>query len=209
MASNSSSSSGSQTTSLASSASQINSRRHQYEPDTPSQLRESTKPPSTATTSSTMEEGQSMPFDRSSEGREEVSTTSGGDQSRLETESEGWSRQRRSVQYPSVPGSPTGNGGKFPGDLGEAVGERGDNIHGLFGDTFADGLMGSKTGKSTTGWLAERHGVKHSRLMYAISSFTSTVEANDSLAISIITFLSSNGFVNTDGRTSLATSLQH
>jgi hypothetical protein len=55
-------------------------------------------------------------------------------------------------------------GGAFPGpDSPE-----GDSARSLLGDAVADGVMGSGNGKkkSTTKWLAERHGVKNQRMMY-------------------------------------------
>ncbi|KAI9715816.1 MAG: hypothetical protein M1828_000557 [Chrysothrix sp. TS-e1954] len=143
-------------------------RRHQYEPSNPSQLRESTKPPSSPTSPKAMD-SDLRSLDRLPPGEEDYFDHAGaevGQAGTLESEAGQWPRQRRGVQYPSVPSSPSGNGGKYPGDIGEAAGERGDNVHGIFGDTFADGVMGSKTGRSTTSWLADRHGVRHSRLIY-------------------------------------------
>jgi len=57
-----------------------------------------------------------------------------------------------------------GFGGRYP----EGVGQSGDNAHGVLGDAVTDGLMGARNGNkmSTTQWLARRHGVKNSRIMY-------------------------------------------
>lgn len=62
--------------------------------------------------------------------------------------------------------SPLGLGGRYPGGSGAAEGDDADNVHGVLGDTIADGLLGGKTRMSTTKWLAQRHGVRHPRLIY-------------------------------------------
>jgi hypothetical protein len=55
-------------------------------------------------------------------------------------------------------------GGAFPGpETPES-----DSTHALLGDAVVDGVMNRGNGKkkSTTRWLAERHGVKNERMMY-------------------------------------------
>lgn len=52
------------------------------------------------------------------------------------------------------------------GQVGGAV-YRGDFIDRSLGDAVTDGLLGHPSKKSTTHWLAKRHGVRHERLMYA------------------------------------------
>ena len=61
-----------------------------------------------------------------------------------------------------------GFGGRYPGGTGDGVNGSGDNAHGLFGDAVTDSLLGNRGGnkKSTTQWLAQKHGVRNSRLMY-------------------------------------------
>ncbi|KAL1599880.1 hypothetical protein SLS60_007685 [Paraconiothyrium brasiliense] len=60
-----------------------------------------------------------------------------------------------------------GFGGRFPGSIDPHTGEEADATHALLGDAVADGVLGGGRGqKSTTQYLAERHGVKHRRLMY-------------------------------------------
>lgn len=58
-------------------------------------------------------------------------------------------------------------GGRYPGSIDAVTGEPPDAAHALLGDTFADGVFGGGPGpqKSTTAYLAERHGVKHKKLM--------------------------------------------
>lgn len=64
--------------------------------------------------------------------------------------------------------SQDGYGGRYPEGLGDGVGQSGDNAHGVLGDAVTDGLMGPRDGNkmSTTQWLARRHGIKNSRIMY-------------------------------------------
>jgi len=64
--------------------------------------------------------------------------------------------------------SQDGYGGRYSGGIGDGVGHSGDNAHGVLGDAVTDGLMGVRQGNkmSTTQWLAKRHGVKGSRIMY-------------------------------------------
>lgn len=59
-----------------------------------------------------------------------------------------------------------GFGGRYPGGLGPS-GDSADPAHALLGDTFADGVLGGGNGqkKSTTRYLAERHGIKNQRMM--------------------------------------------
>jgi hypothetical protein len=59
-------------------------------------------------------------------------------------------------------------GGAFPGISETAEGDAPDATHALLGDAVADGVLNKGNGqkKSTTKWLAERHGVKNQRLMY-------------------------------------------
>lgn len=63
--------------------------------------------------------------------------------------------------------SPSGFGGRYPGGI-DSAGESADATHALLGDTFADGVLGGGSGQkmNTTRYLAERHGVKHRRMMY-------------------------------------------
>ena len=75
------------------------------------------------------------------------------------------SLQRRSPSIESLP-SPLGLGGHYPGDRGDAEDNEENHLHGYFGDAVADGIFGPKTRMSTTKWLAQRHGVNHSGLMY-------------------------------------------
>lgn len=60
-----------------------------------------------------------------------------------------------------------GFGGRKPGHS--------DTIHNLLGDTFADSLLGAgdheATWKSTTQWLANRNGVKRTKMMYIFYYF--------------------------------------
>lgn len=58
-------------------------------------------------------------------------------------------------------------GGAFPGPEAPE-GDAPDSAHALLGDAVADGVMNIGNGKkkSTTKWLAERHGVKNQRMMY-------------------------------------------
>lgn len=58
-------------------------------------------------------------------------------------------------------------GGTFPGDA-ETTGDAPDAARALLGEAFAEGVVNSGHGqkKSTTRWLAERHGVKNQRMMY-------------------------------------------
>ncbi|KAJ4354281.1 uncharacterized protein N0V89_006015 [Didymosphaeria variabile] len=59
-----------------------------------------------------------------------------------------------------------GFGGRFPGSIDPHTGEEADATHALLGDAFADGVLGRGRGqKSTTQYLAERHGVKNRKLM--------------------------------------------
>lgn len=59
-----------------------------------------------------------------------------------------------------------GFGGRYPGAVDPQTGEVPDATHALLGDALADGVLGGGRGKkSTTQYLAERHGVKHRRLM--------------------------------------------
>ncbi|KAF2683987.1 hypothetical protein K458DRAFT_367340 [Lentithecium fluviatile CBS 122367] len=54
-------------------------------------------------------------------------------------------------------------GGRYPGNAGDQA----DVTHALLGDAVADGVLGVGNGKkSTTSYLAERHGIKHKRMMY-------------------------------------------
>ncbi|KAF2719304.1 hypothetical protein K431DRAFT_273036 [Polychaeton citri CBS 116435] len=66
--------------------------------------------------------------------------------------------------------SEEGLGGRYAGGLGDGVGNSGDNAHGLLGDAVTDSLLGPREGNkmSTTQWLARRHGVKNTRLMYLL-----------------------------------------
>ncbi|KAL6702464.1 hypothetical protein ACN47E_001834 [Coniothyrium glycines] len=59
-------------------------------------------------------------------------------------------------------------GGVFPGIVETADAEAPDAAHALLGDAFADGVLNKTTPqhKSTTWWLAERHGIKDKRMMY-------------------------------------------
>jgi len=60
-------------------------------------------------------------------------------------------------------------GGTYPGIQETADGDAPDTTHALLGDAIAEGVL-NNNGKgqkmSTTRWLAERHGVKNTRMMY-------------------------------------------
>jgi hypothetical protein len=57
-------------------------------------------------------------------------------------------------------------GGRYPGAVDANTGEP-DVTHALLGDAVAEGILGNTNGKkSTTRHLAERHGIKHKRMMY-------------------------------------------
>ena len=62
----------------------------------------------------------------------------------------------------SSPENPMDFGGRRPGPT--------DTLHSVLGDTFADGLLGTgqheATWRSTTQWLANKHGVKRTKMMY-------------------------------------------
>ena len=60
-----------------------------------------------------------------------------------------------------------GFGGRYPGGTNDR-GDPSDTLHGVFGDTIADGVLGGGNGSkmSTTKWLAQKHGIKNSRMMY-------------------------------------------
>lgn len=51
---------------------------------------------------------------------------------------------------------------------------RGDFIEGALGDAVTDGLLGKPGKKSTTHWLAKRHGVRHERIMYVTHTLQNT-----------------------------------
>jgi hypothetical protein len=57
-------------------------------------------------------------------------------------------------------------GGRYPGSVDPDTGEPADEAHALLGDAVVDGVLGGNGQKSTTSYLAERHGVKHKRMMY-------------------------------------------
>lgn len=63
--------------------------------------------------------------------------------------------------------SDAGFGGRYPGSLDAHTGEPSDVTHALLGDAVADGVLGGGGGQkmSTTRYLAERHGVRHRRMM--------------------------------------------
>jgi hypothetical protein len=67
-------------------------------------------------------------------------------------------------------------GGAFPGDNSSIEGDAPDATHALLGDAVADGVLKTSNGqkKSTTRWLAERHGVKNQRMMYEANAKGST-----------------------------------
>ncbi|KAK5285526.1 hypothetical protein LTR16_004554 [Cryomyces antarcticus] len=69
-----------------------------------------------------------------------------------------------------------GFGGKYGGGIGEAVGSSGDNGHSGFGDVAANAMLGEGQGHrmSTTQYLAKRHGIKNTRLMYIVYYFPFT-----------------------------------
>lgn len=58
-------------------------------------------------------------------------------------------------------------GGAFPGQNDGIEEDAPDAAHALLGDAVADSVMSAGSGqkKSTTRWLAERHGVKNQRMM--------------------------------------------
>jgi hypothetical protein len=68
-------------------------------------------------------------------------------------------------------------GGAFPGDNDSSVGDAPDATHALLGDAVADGALNTSNGqkKSTTRWLAERHGVKNQRMMYVARARINTM----------------------------------
>ncbi|KAI9657266.1 MAG: hypothetical protein M1831_004455 [Alyxoria varia] len=80
----------------------------------------------------------------------------------------GFSPRARSPSSPFSLRSPLGLGGRYSVDLGDAAGDNEDNVHSVLGDSVADGVLGRKTNMSTTKWLAQRHGVRHSLLMYVV-----------------------------------------
>ena len=67
-----------------------------------------------------------------------------------------------------------GFGGRYPGGIdGDGVGDNADAAHGVLGDAFTDGVYGGGRGPkkmSTTKWLAQRHGVKGTKMMYVVPS---------------------------------------
>lgn len=73
--------------------------------------------------------------------------------------------------------SEAGFGGPYPGGIGPSINDAADPVHGLLGDTVADGLLGGGDGNkmSTTSYLARRHNVKSRRRMYAWPSNTLTL----------------------------------
>lgn len=78
------------------------------------------------------------------------------------------SPQRGYVNYGSIGGI---DGPEYPHESfgGRMPNVEEDGVHSIFGDTFADGLLGGRGSRmSTTRWLAERHGVKQSRTMYVL-----------------------------------------
>ena len=86
-----------------------------------------------------------------------------------------WGSGRASPDDRSSIRSREGFGGRWLGGLGDGVGGNRDNVHGLLGDAIADGVFGGgRRGrddadggkKSTTQWLARRHGIRGSRRMY-------------------------------------------
>jgi hypothetical protein len=58
-------------------------------------------------------------------------------------------------------------GGAYPGGAETPESDTPDAAHALLGDAVADGVLNSSKGrkKSTTRWLADRHGVKNQRMM--------------------------------------------
>lgn len=105
--------------------------------------------------------------------------------------------------------SQDGYGGRYPEGLGNGVGQSGDNAHGVLGDAVTDGLMGARDGNkmSTTQWLARRHGVKNSRIMYVgqrpvlkhLFSFTSIKSLTPKVGTSSIIFRRPTGSGSTAG----------
>ncbi|KAK4553693.1 hypothetical protein LTR86_009191 [Recurvomyces mirabilis] len=55
-----------------------------------------------------------------------------------------------------------------PHQNGEGGSYRGDYIEGALGDAVTDGLLGRPSKKSTTHWLARKHGVTNERIMYLL-----------------------------------------
>ena len=105
-------------------------------------------------------------------------------------------------------GGPNGNG--------EGGSYRGDYIDGALGDAVTDGLLGRPSKKSTTHWLARKHGVTNERIMYASSIQHETPRAHCRKLRLIITVGTSSiispsrtGYLNTNGHIYKATSLQH
>lgn len=75
----------------------------------------------------------------------------------------------RAMSYQSIASidSRDGFGGRYAGGLDDS-GQPSDAIHGVLGDTVADGLFGGGQGSkmSTTTWLAQKHGIRNARSMY-------------------------------------------
>lgn len=68
---------------------------------------------------------------------------------------------------PSVTSADGHAGSYTEGSYGPGVGGSGDSMHGIFGDALADSLMPrDSTQMSTTQYLAKRHDIKHSKMMY-------------------------------------------
>ena len=63
--------------------------------------------------------------------------------------------------------SANGYGGPYPGPR-EGSPADGAEDGGVVGDAVTDGLLGQPSKRSTTHWLAKRHGVKHERWMYLL-----------------------------------------
>ena len=78
----------------------------------------------------------------------------------------GFSPRARSHSSPFSLRSPLGLGARYSVDLGNAADENADNVHSVLGDSVADGILGTKTNMSTTKWLAQKHGIRHSLLMW-------------------------------------------
>ena len=90
-------------------------------------------------------------------------TSTSPDQARRHRSSFNYDDER--LVHSTPPESPMGFGGPYPGRDEDGQERDPDYAHQVFGDAVADGAMGNKTSMSTTKWLAQKHGVRHTSLM--------------------------------------------
>lgn len=96
-----------------------------------------------------------------------------------------------------------GFGGRYPGDDTANTPEAAQS---LLGESVTDGLLGGQGKASTTSWLAERHGIRNKRMMYATNILIAPNPANAMvLGISPTTSPSSIGSRSTSYATCEAT----